>query len=174
MKVKVSEIKTTINSTMQKKIHFACFTKKQKNFHIALPTVATQFCTFFVYLQTASIIGLHLPSEYLGAFSLGSLAGNLTCTSIIIGTLLASETLQPRAFGSKQYREVGLIAIRGCVFCIAALILPIWIILSKGDTLFVALLGQQHEIDSGEGEVYGEEGLSSSNEEAGHAASAWI
>jgi len=107
--------------------------------HIALPTVAVQFCTLFIYPQCASAVGRHLDTESLAAFSLGSLSGNMTCISIIIGTLTASETLQPRAFGLKQYREVGLLAIRGFFVCLVSLLLPVILFLTRADSIYNAL-----------------------------------
>ena len=103
---------------------------------IALPTVLVQFSTLFLYPQCASVIGRHLDTESLAAFSLGSLSGNMTCISIIIGTLTACETLQPRAFGLRQYREVGLLAIRGLFMCILALLVPIVILLTRAESIF--------------------------------------
>jgi len=140
---------------------FNFYQEMKELFHIALPTAATQLCSFFVFPQTASIIGRRLPSKYLAAFSLGSLSGNLTCTSIIIGTLSTSETLQPRAFGLKEYREVGILAVRGFVICIAVLLLPVLLLLLGGEDIFMALLGHSSQEDSDTGA-------------AAHWAGAWI
>ena len=85
--------------------------------HLALPSVAVQFSMFFLYPQSASIIGRRLGAEALGGFSLGSLVGNLTCLSVIVGALTAADTLMPRAYGTGNYKEVGLLAIRGAMIC---------------------------------------------------------
>jgi len=103
---------------------------------IAFPTVLVQFSTFFLYPQCASAVGRDLDTESLAAFSLGSLSGNMTCISIIIGTLTASETLQPRAFGLKQYEEVGLLAIRGLFMCVLSLLVPVILLLTRAETIF--------------------------------------
>lgn len=105
-------------------------------FHIALPTVAVQFCTFIMFPITASYIGRNLSSTDMAAFSLASLSGNMTCTSIIIGTLSASETLQPRAYALKQYEKVGILAIRGFIMCVLSLLLPIMFLLFEMDVIY--------------------------------------
>ena len=110
-------------------------------FHIALPTVAVQFCTFLVFPMTASVIGRNFEPEYLAGFSLASLSGNITCISIIIGSLSACETLQPRSYGLKKYKEVGLIAVRGFFFC-ALVLTPPMIILYHYLYHFLIFLGQ--------------------------------
>jgi MATE family multidrug resistance protein len=111
---------------------------------VALPTVIVQFCTFIIWPQCASIVGRKIDDVSLGALSLGSLSGNMTCISIIVGTLSASETLQPRAFGLKEYREVGRLAIRGFIMCILSLIVPMFVLLKRADQIFVRL-GQDVE-----------------------------
>lgn len=95
---------------------------------IALPTIGTQFFGFLLFPQTASLVGRFFGKDYLAAFSLATLSGNMSCLSIIIGTLSASETLMPRSFGNKAYREVGILALRGFLFCILFLILPIFLL----------------------------------------------
>lgn len=111
---------------------------------IGMPTIVVQLGTFFLYPQCASSIGRHLDSDALGAFSLGSLSGNMTCTSIIIGTLTASETLQPRAYGLEQFKEVGLLAIRGFCICFISLLLPVTVLLTRSENILVKL-GQDEQ-----------------------------
>jgi len=77
----------------------------------------------------------------MASFSLASLSGNMTCISLIIGTLSAMETLQPRAFTLREYDKVGILAIRGLVMCIIVLLIPIMILMTSMDTIF-SLLGQ--------------------------------
>jgi MATE family multidrug resistance protein len=86
----------------------------------------------------------------MAAFSLATLSGNMTCISIIIGTLSASETLQPRAFSLKQYETVGIIALRGFIMCLLYLTIPI-IILNTPSVLsyiFIICLGQDPIVTS--------------------------
>jgi MATE family multidrug resistance protein len=115
---------------------FRIFYEMKTLMNFALPTVVVQFSTLFLYPQCASAIGRQLDTESLAAFSLGSLSGNMTCISIIIGTLTACETLQPRAFGLGQYREVGLLAIRGLFMCILSLLVPITVLLTRAESIF--------------------------------------
>ena len=112
--------------------------------NIALPTVILQFCTYIIYPQCASAVGRNLGTEALGAFSLGSLSGNLTCISLVIGTLSASETLQPRAFGLNLYREVGVLAIRGLLMCFFTLFFPMLLLYTSANDVFDRL-GQDME-----------------------------
>lgn len=109
----------------EESIQFQLLDEMCSLFQLALPTVAVQFCTFIIFPMTASAIGRSLDPVYLAGFSLASLSGNITCISIIIGSLTACETLQPRAFSLKQYEEVGLIAVRALVFCVMVLTPPI-------------------------------------------------
>lgn len=97
-------------------------------FTLAIPTVAVQLCVFLVFTETASIVGRNLGKTELGGYSLACLTGNLTCLSVVIGCLTASETLSPRAFGSKDYSEVGRIAICGFVttsVCLIPFLVPL-------------------------------------------------
>lgn len=123
----------------KEKAAFNVFHEARKLIAIAIPSVIVQLGTFFLYPQCASAIGRHLGSESLAAFSLGSLSGNMTCVSIIIGTLTASETLQPRAFALKHYHEVGILAIRGLFMCVISLIVPIVLLVTRADAIFRTL-----------------------------------
>lgn len=114
--------------------------------HIAIPTVAVQLCTYIIFPITASYVGRNQAPVDMAAFSLASLSGNMTCISIIIGTLSASETLQPRAFALKKYKSVGIIAIRGFIICIMALFLPILLLLSPYMKAIFASLGQDPSV----------------------------
>jgi len=90
-------------------------------FHVAVPSVLIQFSLFFIFPQSASVVGRTLGTIELGGFSLGSLVGNLTCLSIIEGALTAADTLMPRAYGAGNYEEVGRIAVRGAFVCVILL-----------------------------------------------------
>lgn len=129
------------NKEEEKINEFHLIDEMRSLFHLALPTAAVQFCTFFIFPMTASAIGRSLDPEYLAGFSLASLSGNITCISIIVGSLTACETLQPRAFSLKQYEEVGLIAVRALVFCVMVLTPPILILYTDLYSI-LTLLGQ--------------------------------
>jgi MATE family multidrug resistance protein len=142
--------KETIVEESQETIHRDEFSFAQEVpllFQISLPTVAVQFCTFFIFPLTASAIGQNLKPQNLGAFTLATLTGNMTCVSIIIGTLTASETLQPRAFGLKQYREVGVLAVRGLIVCLIFLAIPVACLSTLVEETLM-YFGQQHIISS--------------------------
>lgn len=94
-------------------------------FSIALPAVAVQFSVLFIFPQTAAMVGTRLGTDELAGFSLGSLVGNLTCLSVMVGALTAADTLMPRAYGSERYEEVGRLAIRGFVMCSLLLVAPV-------------------------------------------------
>lgn len=109
--------------------------------NIALPTVIVQFSLYFLYPQTASAVGRNLGTQELAGFSLGSLSGNMTCLAMIIGVLSAANTLMPQAFGSRNYEQVGILAIQSFVACLLVLFVPIAILTTCMDWVF-SLLGQ--------------------------------
>jgi MATE family multidrug resistance protein len=123
------------------RLPFNLYYELKELFNIAIPTVAVQFCTFIIFPITASYVGRNLNDNDMAAFSLASLSGNLTCISIIIGTLSATETLQPRAFSLGEYEKVGTLAIQGLIMCIISLLLPILILMTCMKMIF-SLLGQ--------------------------------
>lgn len=83
--------------------------------NLAVPTVLVQLGATFPPALTASFIGRHLGSVYLDSFTLASLTGNLFTLSLLQGLYSASDTLSPQAFGAGNYKEVGLLAMRGFV-----------------------------------------------------------
>jgi len=92
---------------------------------IALPAVVCSFSVLFIFPLTASVVGRNLGTEALAGFSLGSLVGNLTCTSIMVGALTAADILMPRAWGAKNYKEMGTLLIRSVIVCSFFLVIPI-------------------------------------------------
>jgi Na+-driven multidrug efflux pump len=92
---------------------------------ILAPAVVVQFSRTFIFPLTASKVGLLLGTEAQAGFSLGSLVGNLTYSSIIAGTLMAADILMPRAFEAKDYEEMGILAIRSVIICGALLFVPL-------------------------------------------------
>jgi len=113
---------------------------------IAVPTVVSQFCGFFIFPLTAASLSRYLPPsdgrEALAAFSLASLSANASVTSLTIGILTASDTLQPRAFGLGDYRSVGITAVRSLVVCAVVLLLPVLLLLTRLDVLLENVGGQ--------------------------------
>ena len=107
--------------------------------NIALPSVAVQLSVLFIFPQTASAVGLRFGTEELAGFSLGSLVGNLTCLSVMVGALTAADTLMPRAMAVRRYPEMGRLAIRGFVMCALLLVLPILPLCTIMEGIFDAL-----------------------------------
>ena len=112
--------------------------------NIAVPTIAVQFSIYFIYPQTAAKVGRDVGTEDLAGFSLASLTGNLTCLSVIMGVLSASDTLQPRAFGTADYREVASLTVRGIAAC-AVVLLPLVIPLVLFSEDVLVGLGQDED-----------------------------
>ena len=83
--------------------------------NIAVPTVIIQLGSTIPAAMTASSIGRQLGSVHLDGVTLANLTGNLLTLSLLWGLYSASDTLSPQAFGAGNYKEVGLIAIRGFV-----------------------------------------------------------
>jgi len=132
---------------------FNLWTESKLLLQIALPAVAVQFSVLFIFPQTAAMVGTVLGTNELAGFSLGSLVGNLTCLSVMVGALTAADTLMPRAFAAERYSEVGRLAIRGFAMCAALLVVPIIPLCTVMEWIFDAL-GQ--------------------DEYASHLASEWI
>ena len=85
-------------------------------------------CAFLSIISqhvTASSVGRNLGSVDLAGFSLACMVGNLTCLSIMEGSLTAADTLMPRAFGAQHYNEVARIAVRAVVVGGLILVIPI-------------------------------------------------
>eukprot|EP00934_Nitzschia_sp_Nitz4_P004444 Nitzschia sp. Nitz4//scaffold19_size178191//98844//100449//NITZ4_001982-RA/size178191-augustus-gene-0.107-mRNA-1//-1//CDS//3329540696//4434//frame0 len=95
---------------------------------LAIPTSFLGLGFILSPLLTASYVGLRFGPIFLSAFTLGNLTGNLCTFSLMSGLFSASDTLAPQAFGVGDYREVGLIAIRG-VFIAVLAIFPINVLL---------------------------------------------
>jgi MATE family multidrug resistance protein len=92
---------------------------------IAVPAVAVQFSVLFIFPLTASVVGRSLGKEALAGFSLGSLVGNLTCLSVMVGALTAADTLMPRAYAAGNFAELGRLAIRAFIVCSLLLVPPV-------------------------------------------------
>eukprot|EP01048_Picozoa_sp_COSAG05_P005229 COSAG05_NODE_305_length_11703_cov_15.056705_1_plen_613_part_00 len=93
-----------------------------KGLALAGPTVIIQLLFMFSWTLTTSMVGSQLGVDALAGVSLANLAGNLTGVSIIYGTLSAMDTLAPRAVGTGQYRQLGLLAQRAAVLCVILLV----------------------------------------------------
>lgn len=113
--------------------------------NIALPAVAVQFSLVIIFPETTSMVGTKIGTDALAGNSLGSLVGNLTVMSVIIGALTAADTLMPRAYGSGDYAEIGRLAIRSFVMCCILLIFPLIPMLTAMEWIF-DMLGQDETV----------------------------
>jgi multidrug resistance protein, MATE family len=118
---------------------FHVIQEAKKLINISLPTIIVQFSVYFIYPQTASIVGRKLGTEELAGFSLGSLSGNMICLAVIIGVLSAANTCMPREFGRKRYEQVGIIAIQSFLVCSMILIFPMIVLMTCMDGIFTQL-----------------------------------
>ena len=91
---------------------------------LAIPTTLLNLGFCLSPLLTASYVGLKFGKVYLSAFTLANLTGNLCTFSLMSGVFSAADTLSPQAFGKGDFRELGLLAIRGVVASVV-LLLPI-------------------------------------------------
>mmetsp|Transcript_13334 Transcript_13334/g.20966 ORF Transcript_13334/g.20966 Transcript_13334/m.20966 type:complete len:591 (-) Transcript_13334:68-1840(-) len=111
---------------------------------LAIPTILFGASFVISPFLTASIVGRKFGATHLSAFTLANLTGNLCTFSFVAGLYSASDTLSPQAFGIQNYKEVGLIAIRGMLASTAVLIpVNIPLVLWLKDILIA--LGQDEE-----------------------------
>lgn len=111
---------------------------------LAIPTSFLGLGFTLSPLLTASYVGLRFGPVFLSAFTLGNLTGNLCTFSLLAGLLSAADTLGPQAFGVGDYREVGLIALRG-IFASIIIILPINVLLVLHMEKALVAVGQDPE-----------------------------
>jgi multidrug resistance protein, MATE family len=109
--------KVPVHFSMPKEMYALCI--------LATPYIIIQWNLFFIFPYTASVVGRRGTSIDLAAFSLGSLLGNLTCLSIMEGTLSAADTLLPRMYTKHMYDEMVYIILRCAVVSTIFLVLPI-------------------------------------------------
>lgn len=111
---------------------------------LAIPSTLISAGTNIAPLLIASYIGRRFGVEYLSGYTLANLTGNLCTFSILSGLFSASDTLGPQAFGISNYREVGLLAVRGFVVALAILF-PINVVLYFYQEQILLSLGQDPE-----------------------------
>ena len=92
--------------------------------HIAVPTFVIQMGFVAPPFLSSSYVGRYFGPLYLDGFQLGYLTVNLFTLSLLSGLFSASDTLSPQAYGAGNYREVGIIAVRGFCFSMAV-VMPI-------------------------------------------------
>lgn len=114
-------------------------------FHLLIPTTIIQLGATFPSFFTASYIGRNLGVVSLDGFTLAILTGNLFTLSLMQGLFSASDTLSPQAFGAGNKAEVGLLAIRGYVGCLAVTV-PIVVLLAFGMDRLLVAVGEDPEV----------------------------
>eukprot|EP00527_Entomoneis_sp_CCMP2396_P007661 CAMPEP_0198139688 /NCGR_PEP_ID=MMETSP1443-20131203/2955_1 /TAXON_ID=186043 /ORGANISM="Entomoneis sp., Strain CCMP2396" /LENGTH=517 /DNA_ID=CAMNT_0043801889 /DNA_START=56 /DNA_END=1609 /DNA_ORIENTATION=+ len=120
------------------------FTEAKSLAHLAIPTIIIQLSFVVPPFVTASYVGRHLGHVYLDGYTLATVTGNLLSLALLEGFYNASDTLSPQAFGAGNYRQVGLLAIRGYVSTLMVMI-PINIVLYFGMDKILRALGQDAE-----------------------------
>ncbi|CAJ1926014.1 unnamed protein product [Cylindrotheca closterium] len=111
---------------------------------LAIPTILVNLGMIASPMLCASFIGRKFDTVYLSGFALANLTGNLCTFSLLAGLFSASDTLGPQAFGNGNFKEVGLIAIRGLA-CATAILLPINIFLVNYLDNVLLALGQDRD-----------------------------
>lgn len=111
---------------------------------LAIPTTVIQLSFTVPSFLTASYIGRQFGSVYLDGYTLAMLTGNLLTLALLQGLFIACDTLSPQAFGAGNYREVGLLAIRGFVSTLL-LIIPINAVLFLYMEKLLEFCGQDSE-----------------------------
>jgi multidrug resistance protein, MATE family len=96
---------------------------------LAVPTCCIQLGFTIPPFLTASYVGRTFGAVALDGFQLANLVCNLFTLSLLQGLYSASDTLSPQAYGAGNYREVGLIALRGFVASFL-LVVPICVFLA--------------------------------------------
>ncbi|KAL7575149.1 hypothetical protein ACA910_018642 [Epithemia clementina (nom. ined.)] len=140
---------------------------------IGLPSILMRFSLVWIVPCTASAVGRQLGPVALAGFSLGSLVGNLTCLSILEGSLTAADTLVPRAFGAHNYREVARLVLRATLVSAALLsvpVLPLWYGTNKVLKTFFLLYSSDNSNDNNNEN----ESSSSSSLQAAALAQVWV
>ena len=111
----------------------------RKLFFLAVPTIIIHLSFVVPPFLTASYIGRHFGHYHLTGYTLANLTGNLLTLALLQGFFNASDTLSPQAFGAGNYRQLGLLAMRGYVATMM-IIIPTSIFLFLGmDKLLIAL-----------------------------------
>ena len=106
---------------------------------LAVPTIIVNLGLFMPPAVVASFVGRTLGTVAMDGFSLGSFIANQSAVAILWGIFTANDTLSPQAFGAKNYREVGLLAIRGFVVGIVAILPPGVVLFFSTERMLLAL-----------------------------------
>jgi Na+-driven multidrug efflux pump len=108
---------------------------------LAVPTCCIQLGFTIPPFLTASYVGRTFGAVALDGFQLANLVCNLFTLSLLQGLYSASDTLSPQSYGAGNYREVGLIALRGFVASFL-LVVPICVFLAFGMEKLLVWFGE--------------------------------
>jgi MATE family multidrug resistance protein len=108
---------------------------------LAVPTCCIQLGFTVPPFLTAGYVGRTYGPAALDGFQLANLVCNLFTLSLLQGLYSASDTLSPQAFGAGNYREVGLVALRGLVAS-CFVVVPICTLLSFQMELLLVGFGE--------------------------------
>lgn len=106
---------------------------------IAFPSMFINIFSFLLWTQTAASVGHETGSDAvsdLAGFAMASFVANVSCQSIMVGSLSASDTFSPQAYGAGNYGEIGNLAIRGYVVTLV-LLLPFAVLMWNSEDLLV-------------------------------------
>lgn len=87
--------------------------------NLALPSVIIQLGEFLIWTENAMYIGQTQGSTALAAVSLANLCGNMSALVVLFGMLSGMDTLAPQEYGAGRKRQVGLLAQRATLVCLA-------------------------------------------------------
>ena len=132
---------TSIPTTLSNIGKTAAWREAKLLLRLAIPTVIIQLGGVLPNFLTASYVGRQFGSVFLDGFTLANLMGNLCNLSLLQGLYTAADTLSPQAFGAGNYKEVGLLAIRGYLASWLVLI-PINAVLFMGFSRAMIAVGQ--------------------------------
>jgi len=119
------------------------YTELVQLLQIAIPALLVEVSFTVPGFLVTSYVGRRFGHEYLSSVTLALLTANLSTWAFINGILNASDTLSPQAYAAGNYRQVGILAIRGFLISLIVFILPInTFFVYHLDTLFEGALGQ--------------------------------
>ena len=108
---------------------------------LAIPTIIIQLSFVVPPASAAAFVGRKYGAIYLDGYTLAWGTGNLLTMAPLQGVFNASDTLSPQAYGSGNYRQVGLIAMRAFAASMMV-ILPINLLLVPWTERLFDFLGQ--------------------------------
>ncbi|KAL7564855.1 hypothetical protein ACA910_001600 [Epithemia clementina (nom. ined.)] len=91
---------------------------------LSLPSIMINLSFMVPHFLNASYIGRHFGPTHLVGYALAMVTANIFQGTLLQGLFNASDTLSPQAYGAQNYREVGLLALRGYVLSMVLVVIP--------------------------------------------------